>query len=132
VKAVFADTFFFLASINPADAAHRRALTFSNNYNGPLITTAWVVTEIADALAHRENRRVFQNLYSAISTDPRIDIIAPDPDLYDRGLALFFERSDKNWSLTDCISFVVMKDRGISEAATGDHHFVQAGFQLAL
>jgi hypothetical protein len=49
-----------------------------------------------------------------------------------RGLDLFAGRSDKNWSLTDCISFVVMQDEGLTEALTGDSHFEQAGFKALL
>ena len=46
-----------------------------------------------------------------------------------RGKELYGDRPDKSWSLTDCISFVVMTERGISDALTGDHHFVQARFR---
>jgi hypothetical protein len=48
--------------------------------------------------------------------------------LFDRGIARFSQRPDKSWSLTDCISFVVMEERGIREALTADHHFGQAGY----
>ena len=50
----------------------------------------------------------------------------------DAGLALYANRTDKDWSLTDCISFVVMNERGITDALTGDHHFEQAGFAALL
>lgn len=53
-------------------------------------------------------------------------------DLFRRGLRLYFDRPDKEWSLTDCISFVVMGDEGLSEALTGDHHFEQASFTALL
>jgi len=45
---------------------------------------------------------------------------------------LYAERPDKGWSLTDCISFVVMRQQGITQALTGDHHFEQAGFTALL
>ncbi len=48
-----------------------------------------------------------------------------------RGLK-FFNSHPKNWSLTDCISFVVMQEHGIHEALTADHHFEQVGFQVLL
>ena len=55
--------------------------------------------------------------------------IIPDSDaLYRRGLELYGQRGDKHWSLTDCISFVVMEQEGLREALTGDRHFAQAGF----
>jgi hypothetical protein len=49
-----------------------------------------------------------------------------------RGLDLFAKRPDKNWSVTDCISFVVMEDEGVAAALTGDNHFEQAGFRALL
>jgi predicted nucleic acid-binding protein len=49
--------------------------------------------------------------------------------IFELGLKLYSERSDKDWSLTDCISFEVMREQGLKEALTGDHHFKQAGYQ---
>ena len=63
-----------------------------------------------------------------LRNDSLVTIVPADKRLYDSGIALYRDRPDKAWSLTDCISFVVMKERGISEALTGDHHFEQAGF----
>jgi uncharacterized protein len=48
-----------------------------------------------------------------------------------RGTDLYNARSDKGWSLTDCISFEVMREHGLTEALTADHHFTQAGFSIA-
>ena len=59
--------------------------------------------------------------------------IIPATDiLFHRGLERYSARSDKSWTLTDCISFIVMEDEGITEALTGDQHFVQAGFKVLL
>ena len=52
--------------------------------------------------------------------------------LFTRGLALYKERTDKEWSLTDCISFVIMRDLKLSAALTADRHFEQAGFMALL
>ena len=56
----------------------------------------------------------------------------PSAELFDRGCELYTSRSDKEWSLTDCISFVVMKERGLTDALTPDRHFEQAGFKVLL
>ena len=93
---------------------------------------AWVITEVADALAGRSERHLFQELHESITSDPRVEIILPDAGLFRRALDLYFDRTDKDWSLTDCTSFVVMMDRKLTEAATGDHHFEQAGFRALL
>lgn len=63
-----------------------------------------------------------------LEADPGVSIIAESDSLYHRGLALYAERADKAWSLTDCISFVVMREESLREALTGDRHFAQAGF----
>jgi uncharacterized protein len=63
---------------------------------------------------------------------PLTTVVPFDSTLMNRGLALFASRSDKDWSLTDCVSFLVMNDRGITDALTADHHFEQAGFVAVL
>ena len=67
-----------------------------------------------------------------VLNSPDFEVVSARPDLFDRGLQLHSRRSDKAWSLTDCISFIVMTERGLTEALTGDHHFVQAGFRALL
>jgi predicted nucleic acid-binding protein len=59
-------------------------------------------------------------------------IVGADNDYFDRGLERFARRPDKEWSFTDCISFVVMEDKGLTDALTADHHFEQAGFTILL
>ncbi len=66
------------------------------------------------------------------NNDPKLIVVPLDDQLLNRAAALFGNRSDKEWSMTDCISFVVMQDRKIAEALTNDHHFQQAGFRCLL
>jgi predicted nucleic acid-binding protein len=107
-------------------------LAWPNAYDGPLLTTIWVITEVADALAGRQGRRAFEIFYQTLQADKRMRILTAQPSHWDRGLDLYFQRPDKKWSLTDCISFVVMKDEGLTDALTGDGHFEQAGFIVLL
>lgn len=132
MKPVFVDTFFFLASLNKSDICHDRAIAWLDAYDGPLLTTAWIVTEVADALAGVDHRHGFGGFYQALIEDERMSLIPADRALWERGLALYLERRDKEWSLTDCISFTVMNERGLTEALTGDRHFQQAGFTVLL
>ena len=132
MMAAFADTFYYLALLNPTDEAHQRASALSEKRRGRVVTTAWVLTEVADALCEPANRRVFTRLIESLRSDPNTEVVAPDEDLFDRGLDLYARRPDKAWSLTVCISFVVMTDRGLTEALTGDHHVEQAGFRALL
>ncbi len=129
---VFADTFYFIAFLNERDAAHRRARAFSRTFTGCIYTTAWILTEVADALADVDSRAKVARFIESLRTDPLVMITPPSRELFERGLRLYADRSDKSWSLTDCISFVVMDDEGLSDALTGDHHFEQAGFNLLL
>jgi uncharacterized protein len=93
---------------------------------------AWVLTEVGDALATPGRRESFLRLLAALHADPTCTIVPPTQSLFDQGIALYGERPDKGWSLTDCISFVVMRQQGITEALTGDRHFEQAGFTTLL
>ena len=97
-----------------------------------LFTTEWVLTELADGLCQARNKAVFVTLYSRLIIRPNVRIIHAHHDLFERARALFGNRTDKDWSLTDCTSFVVMQNRGITEALTADHHFEQAGFVALL
>ena len=123
----FADSFVFLAMINRSDRKHVAAVEALGKNRDPLVTTAWIITELADGLCAVGSRAVFVSLEARLRSNPRMTIIAADPVLYESGLDLYRQRPDKAWSLTDCISFVVMRQRGITEALTGDHHFEQAG-----
>jgi uncharacterized protein len=74
----------------------------------------------------------FWPCWLASAPAPRTHIIPLDSRLLQRGLDLFANRPDKNWSLTDCISFVVMQNEGLTQALTGDGHFEQVGFKALL
>jgi uncharacterized protein len=97
--------------------------------NDFIITTRWVLTELANALGGTPLRQCAATLLQSVETDPFSTVIQSSDSLYVRGLKLDASRSDKHWSLTDCISFVVMQDQEITEALTGDHQFEQAGFR---
>lgn len=132
MKVVFADTYYYLALLNPRDAAHARALAISATLSGRLVTTSYVLTEAADALAAPPDRPRFLALLATLEADPDVTIVPASEDLFRRGIELYRQRPDKDWPLTDCLSFVVMNDAGSTEALTGDHHFRQAGFQILL
>ncbi len=100
--------------------------------NGRLIATRAVVLEIGNALSKLRYRRAAVALLNAIERDPNVEIIPLSEELYEEGLQLFRQHQDKEWGLTDCISFVVMRDRSITDALTADSHFHQAGFRTLL
>jgi uncharacterized protein len=129
---IFADTFYFLALLNSRDEAFERTRAVTASQNSVLVTTAWVMTELADALRKPKMRAEFLDTFRMLRDDASTIIVGPEQRWFDAGIELYATRTDKDWSLTDCISFVVMRDRGIVAALTGDHHFEQAGFQAIL
>ena len=124
----FADTFYYLALLNPDDAAHGRALAETAERKGKLVTTRWILTEVGDAMAAPQYRRRFVDVVQAIESDPDTIIVPTTDELFHKGVTFFSQRPDKTWPLTDCISFLVMEEYRVREALTGDHHFSQAGF----
>ena len=129
---IFADTFYYLALLSQDDAAHGAAVELSRKLRCPIVTTAWVMTEVADGLAKTSRRKLFADLLRQLRSDPHVVVTEMGRELFDRGVDLYSNRADKEWSLTDCISFVVMDDHRLSEVLTADHHFVQAGFKILL
>ena len=129
---VFADAFFYVALINRNDEHHARVMAWARGFAGEIVTTQWVLTEVADAFAESHMRRQLKAGYDDLASDPGTRIVEVSPRDFARGLALYDTRPDKAWSLTDCISFVVMADEGLNEALTGDRHFEQAGFVALL
>lgn len=132
MKPVFADTFYFLALLNERDPAHARAVAASRAAGLVLVTTEFVLLEIADALCKPGQREEVLALWSVVQNDPAFRLVAATSELIEQARRLYRERLDKEWPLTDCVSFVVMQEQGLSEALTGDHHFVQAGFKALL
>ncbi len=128
MKAVFADTFYFLALLNRADESHGRCETFAREYRGEVLTSAYVLVEVADGLAKPQHRVQTARFIRALQNSPHVRIVPASEALLHRGLDLYASRPDKEWSLTDCISFLIMADEHLQEALTGDQHFKQAGF----
>ena len=132
MREIFADSYYFFAILNPRDPAHSGAIQYSEERSVRLVTTAWVLTELADGLARSARRSAFQAIVDGLLLEPQSVIIPPSQALFDAGIALYNSRPDKTWSLTDCISFIAMKERLVTEALTGDRHFEQAGFRALL
>ncbi|HEU0010360.1 MAG TPA: PIN domain-containing protein [Verrucomicrobiae bacterium] len=132
MNGVFADTWFFLAVLNRDDPQHERALRTSRTDRRHRVTTDWVLVEVGDALCQRGNRDVFVRFHDWILEQTGFTVVPASRELLEEGVHLFRYRRDKDWPLTDCISFVVMEDEEIREALTGNRHFEQAGFTALL
>jgi predicted nucleic acid-binding protein len=128
---VFADTSYFIAIIVPDDAGHAFAAAFSKE-SLHLVTSAWVMTELAAYLSAPDNRELFNNVLSALRNSNLVTFMPVTQELFDRAADLYAARGDKSWSLVDCTSFLIMQRENLSDALTSDHHFVQAGFNALL
>lgn len=132
---LFIDTGYALALALVRDQHHRRAGELARQYDDSgcrLVTTTAVLLEIGNALSAPVLRGTALTIMDGFRLDPRVTIIETHEVLLGRGLGLFRQRPDKDWSLTDCLSFLVMGDEGISLALTYDQHFEQAGFRALM
>jgi predicted nucleic acid-binding protein len=93
-----------------------------------LTTTRAVIVEIGNFMAKRRHRQAAVRLLSSFEIDSEIEIVPDSEDLHARAFALYRARPDKEWGMTDCISFIVMQDAGLTVALTTDEHLEQAGF----
>jgi len=132
---VFLDTAYAVALASVTDEFHLEALALAEELEASgthLITTWAVLLEIGNALSKVQYRYAAIELLSSVRADPTVEIIPLSDQLLEGALMLYSERPDKEWGLTDCVSFVVMKARSITDALTTDDHFRQAGFRALL
>jgi hypothetical protein len=132
---VFLDASYAIALSNLSDQYHLQAETIAEKLEvkgTKLITTQAVILEIGNALAKLRYRKAAVELINSLENDISIEIVPLTNELYKRAFRFYKERLDKEWGLTDCISFVVMQDYNLTEALTADEHFEQAGFRILL
>jgi predicted nucleic acid-binding protein len=135
VPEIFLDTAYAIALSAPTDTHHQQALQLAGRLELqqiPIVTSRAVLLEIGSALAKLRYRKAAVQLLQSLEDDPAVEIVPLSEELYRRALLLFADREDKEWSLTDCLSFLIMQDRQIQAALTTDEHFHQAGFRALL
>ncbi len=131
----FLDTAYVIALSAVTDQYHQKAEILSRQIETeaiPLITTRAVILEIGNALAKLRYRAAAIELLDSLEEDLNVEIIPLSEELYSQAIELYRQRPDKEWGITDCISFVVMQDYGVTDALTTDEHFNQAGFKALL
>jgi len=129
---ILVDTFFVIALINRRDQYHRQARELADKFEGhPLLVTDAVLLEIGNALARGYKQEATEIIEEFLTSD-EVEVVHLSPQLFQQAFALYRTHQDKEWSLVDCVSFVVMREVGISHALTFDHHFTQAGFEALM
>ena len=132
---VLVDTAAWIALVNTRDELHSRAdQTMAELRRGDvaLLTTEFVLLEVANALCTSAWRAKAVKLIDGFRSLPDLRIIAADTILLAEGWELYRRRPDKEWSLTDCTSIVVLQKEHLEQVFTSDHHFEQAGFVTLL
>jgi predicted nucleic acid-binding protein len=118
--------------INPRDQYHDKAVELASKYEDqPLLVTDAVLLEIGNGLARNYKQEAIE-IIEYFFTSEEVEIVHLTPGIFDRAFELYKRYEDKKWGLIDCITFVVMKDVGVSEALTFDRHFQQAGFKALM
>ncbi len=135
MKIVFADSGYWIALLSPHDGLHEKAKAVSTKL-APLriLTSEMVLTEVLNAFSRRGPalRKIASDLVTTVLSNPNVEVVPQTSLLFREALALYRERPDKGWGLTDCASFAIMRERGVSEALSHDRHFEQAGFTALL
>jgi uncharacterized protein len=133
VKIVFADTGYWEAVLNPNDQLHGKAKQVSASLGKVRqVTSEMVIDELLAALSKLSVRPYAIKGVQAIISNPNVEVIPQTSLQFSRAFDLYRRMADKEWSLTDCASFEIMRERGLTEALAHDVHFVQAGFVALL
>ena len=129
---ILLDAGYFLALFNPRDHLHEPAVAWTQRIEEPALVTGHILWECVNAFSSSEHRPSAHAIVRYVRSAPGFHFLPASEALFEAGLRLHLNRPDKAWSLTDCISFHVMRDRGITKALAYDHHFEQAGFEALL
>jgi len=132
---VFLDAAYAIALSSRTDQFHGMAVELAQQLRTEgtkLVTTRAILLEIGNALTKQRYRSAAVRLLEALEVDPNVGIVPLTESVYAQAFELYRQRQDKEWGLIDCVSFVVMRERGITSALTTDEHFLQAGFRALL
>ena len=131
MRTVFADAGYWIAKLNPRDDWHENAKTVTVQLGKFRVVTSQMV--LVEFLTHcggrgQELRVSAANVVDDLVKDPSVEIVPQSSAQFNSALERYSSRPDKNWSLTDCASFLVMEELSIREALAHDRNFEQAGF----
>ncbi len=133
MKIVFADTGYWVAVLNPKDDWNKRANELSRSLGKfRIVTSEMVLDELLAGLSKLAVRAMAIRGVDAIRADPNIEVVPQTSLQFGEAFGMYRQMPDKEWSLTDCASFALMKERGITDALAHDRHFEQAGFVALL
>lgn len=133
MNAIFADTSGWGHLVDATQTYHavtadiyRRA----REHGERMVTTNYVITELVALMNSplRLSRPLMIGFIESLKNSPYVEIVHVEPETDAQAWQMLKARSDKQWSLVDCASFVIMRQRRLTQALTTDQHFEQAGF----
>jgi predicted nucleic acid-binding protein len=135
MRRIFADTSYWIALLNPRDELHHKAVAAAQNYSeDQVVTSEMVLVELLNGFSDSgpRLRAAASKAVKTLRSSPNVTMVPQTSDQLEAALSRFQDRVDKDWSLTDCASFLIMEAEGIEAPLTHDQHFAQAGFQALL
>jgi len=120
-----------IAIIDHSDALYEKAIKIMvqlGKEKASLVTTEFILLEVVNALSKQPFRDCVISYINGLKKLKNVRIFQANIEFFHKGWSLYCDRKYKDWSLTDCISFEVMINQGITKSFTSDHHFEQAGF----
>jgi predicted nucleic acid-binding protein len=132
---VFLDTYGWLTLLNADEVRHTQNLGIwleLIRQGRPVVLTDWIIAETGNGLARSRMKNRFADVVRQMLAAPGVEIVLVERDLLQRALERYAKFADKSWGLVDCVSFIVMEERGIADAFTSDSDFRQAGFNCLL
>ena len=126
----FADTWFLIARSDRSDSHHRNARRLDAFTSGRIVTHHGVLIEFLNFFAEDGPHIRTAAVATVRRAFTEMTLVPTDKELFRRAVDLYERRPDKGYSLVDCMSMIVMEDRGITHVLTNDHHFTQAGFTI--
>jgi predicted nucleic acid-binding protein len=133
MKRYFLDASFVIAAGLKRDQNHEPAAAMWARLlqsGVQLVTTAFVFEEIVTFFNGKGEHGLAVHLGTGLLSSPHVEKYGIGWEVFNDAWAFFAQHQDKRYSFTDCLSFVVMKREGITEALTFDAHFTQAGMQI--
>ena len=130
MERVFVDTGGWYAAIARKDHDHEAAKEFLSDNRLQLLTSDYVMDETVTLLQSRVGHSYTVKFLDALQTSEQIELIQLSSSHLTKTIELFRSRPDKDWSFTDCSSFVLMREYNIQYAFAFDEHFRQAGYLL--
>lgn len=135
MRVVFADTGYWIATLDPGDGLHEKAQVVTEQMRPiQILTTDMVLVELLTSMSRRGeyNRRLAAETVRALMTSPDVEVVEQTRAQFEAAVARYAFRLDQQWSVTDCASFLLMEERYVKEALAYDRHFEQAGFVALL